>query len=346
MPNNGGMTFSKCILNDLLRNELGFKGYVNSDTGIIGSRAWGLEDKSTEEQIIIALEAGTDILSGFSNNKQLLDLVLSGKISEERVDVSVKRLLKEQFELGLFENPFVDANRAAYWVGNPSFQRKADLAQRKSVVLLQNNMNLPLKTSEEKEIKLATFGVNTGIFRSSENRFNTRNSGGIKAYSLNLDSDSVVEPEENTDFVFLRINVTNERSRERMFGGAEPDELDFLAFSDMAKSKSWNISPSLETIQKLMKKIGPEKTILSIDFRQPYVIDVASGLLEAGAIFATFGVSDEAMADIITGKFNPTGKLPFALAKSAEAIKHQHPDEPGYPEDDTLFPFGFGLSYK
>ena len=69
-------------------------------------------------------------------------------------------------------------------------------------------------------------------------------------------------------------------------------------------------------------------------------------MLNAGAIFATFGVTDAALADIITGKFNPVGKLPFALAKNAGAIKKQNPDEPGYPEEDTLFPFGFGLSYK
>jgi len=63
LPNNVGMAFSKGIITDLLRKKLGFKGYVNSDTGIIGSRAWGLEDKTTEEQILIAIDAGTDILS-------------------------------------------------------------------------------------------------------------------------------------------------------------------------------------------------------------------------------------------------------------------------------------------
>jgi beta-glucosidase len=343
MPNNVGMAFSKGILTDLLRKNLGFKGYVNSDTGIIGSRAWGLEDKSTEEQIIIALEAGTDVLSGFSNNKQLLDLVTSGKLAEERVDVSVKRLLKEQFELGLFENPFVNANRAAYWVGNPSFQRKAEIAQRKSIVMLQNKMNLPLKINGEDEIKILTYGMDTKVFEHTGGRFSRENNGGIKAYTVNFDSFPDIE--DNTDFAIIRVNVSNARTRERMFGGAEPDELDFLAFSDMAKAKSWIVSPSLENIQNIMDKIGAEKTIISIEFRQPYVLDEDCGLLNAGAIFATFGVTDAALVDIITGKFKPTGKLPFALAKTPEAILKQNPDEPGYQKEDTLFPFGFGLSY-
>ena len=74
-------------------------------------------------------------------------------------------------------------------------------------------------------------------------------------------------------------------------------------------------------------------------------MDKDCGFLDAGAILATFGVSDAAVMDILTGKFNPTGKLPFALANKPEAIITQHPDAPGYSKEDTLFPFGYGLSY-
>lgn len=130
-----------------------------------------------------------------------------------------------------------------------------------------------------------------------------------------------------------------------MFGGAAPDELDMLSFSEMAKSKSWKVSPSLDDIQKVMETLGPARTILTIDFRQPYVLDEECGFLNAGAILATFGVSDAAIMDVLTGKFSPEGRLPFALAKSTEAVKSQHPDAPGYTGADTLFPFGFGLSY-
>ena len=118
-----------------------------------------------------------------------------------------------------------------------------------------------------------------------------------------------------------------------------------ISFSEMAKAKSWNVTPSLEDIHQIMQAVGAENTILSIDFRQPFVLDQDSRFLEAGGILATFGVSDAALMDIIAGNFNPTGKLPFALAKSTEAIKRQAPDAPGYPEEDTLFPFGHGLSY-
>ena len=68
-------------------------------------------------------------------------------------------------------------------------------------------------------------------------------------------------------------------------------------------------------------------------------------MLNAGGLLATFGVNDAALMDIVMGKFNPTGKLPYALAKTSAAVVTQDPDAPGYPEKDTLFPFGFGLNY-
>jgi beta-glucosidase len=114
----------------------------------------------------------------------------------------------------------------------------------------------------------------------------------------------------------------------------------------MTGAQSWRIEPSLPELQAVMREIGdPAKVILCIYFRQPYVLDEASGLLQAGGLVATFGVSDEALLDVLLGRSRPQGKLPFALARSLEAVTANDPDAPGYPPKDTLFPFGFGLSY-
>ena len=343
LPNNVGMAFSKGIVTDLLRHKLGFKGYVNSDTGIIGDRAWGLEDKSIDEQILIALDAGTDVLSGFNNNKQILDLVNSGKLAESRVNISVKRLLKEQFELGLFENPFVDPNRAAYLVGNPSFQRKADIAQRKSIVLLQNKSILPLTASKTADsLRLFTMGVDVNAFKAA----GWKNTKVVTGDYDSKKGEAMPPLKQRIDYAIINVRVVNDAGPEFRFGGALPDELNFLAFSDMARSKSWKVSPTLADIKKVMDLVGAEKTILAISFRQPYILDQESGLLRAGAILATFGVNDSAILDILSGKFKPVGKLPYALANKPKAVIDQQPDAPGYSKEDTLFPFGFGLTYQ
>jgi beta-glucosidase len=339
LPNTVGMAFSKGIITDLLRKKLGFKGYVNSDTGIIGDRAWGLEDKSVEEQILIAIDAGTDILSGFDDNDQLHRLVTSGKLSEDRVNTSVKRLLKEQFELGLFENPYVDPNRAAYLLGNASFQAKANTAQRKSIVVLQNKMNLPLSLPGNSDsTTVFAMGMDTKAFEQTWPQVRVVTANESKKGELPAIDD-------RTNYAIVRIHISNDASAGFRFGGALPEELDFLSISNMAKSKSWRMTPSLEVIQHIMKTVGPEKTMLSIDFRQPYVLDQDCGFLNAGALFATFGVSDAALLDVISGAFKPAGKMPFALANHEQAVIKQDPDAPGYPEKDTLFPFGHGLTY-
>lgn len=372
-----GLAFSEVVVSDLLRGKLGFKGYVNSDTGIITQRAWGLESKTVPERVAAALNAGVDILSGFNRKQTIIDLVKGGLVSESRVNEAVTRLLIEQFRLGLFENPYVDAGAAGSIVGKREFRERALDAQRRSVVLLKNAGNvLPLRASaSDRPVRLYTLGFDTAVFGSAAY-------GGYLVTAgdrvIETGNARVVVP-PGTDYAVFRVEVTNPRQvtgayrsgdaatggrinphtnrpwggddpdnvdDRLMFGGSLPWENDMLAFSQMATSQSWQVSPPLADMQAAMNEIGDSrKVILCIYFRQPYVLDEASGLKNAGAILATFGVSDAALMDVLTGRSNPQGKLPFALANKAEAIVTQSPDAPGYAEADTLFPFGFGLSY-
>lgn len=376
-----GMAFSKEIVTDLLRTKLGFKGYVNSDTGIITSRAWGLEDATISERIAAAVNAGTDVLSGFKNNQEISELVKNNLVSEERINDAVSRLLWEQFQLGLFENPYVDAEQAENIVGDAEFKKMALDAQRKSIVLLQNqNKLLPLPASTpEKPITLLTLGIDNKVI----------NDGKYGYYNL-LDAKDPVQlaNAQDAEFAIIRVSVSNPRkitgqyrSNDKatggktnpqtnkpwgaedsklipnawgadaalddrlMFGGSAPYDANALSFTEMAKASTWKVSPSLEVINEIMAKVGADKTILSIYFRQPYVMDDESNLKSAGAILASFGVSDIALMDIISGDYAPQGKLPFALPNSLTAVFTQDSDAPGYDKKGTLFPFGFGLSY-
>jgi beta-glucosidase len=133
-----GMAFSNQIVNDLLRGQLGFQGYVNSDTGIINDRAWGLEETTVPERVATAINGGTDTLSGFHDVKTITDLVQAGLVTEARVTEAARRLLKPTFQMGLFENPYVDETAANGIIGSQANRDVGMEVQRKSVVLLQN----------------------------------------------------------------------------------------------------------------------------------------------------------------------------------------------------------------
>ena len=120
-----GFSFSKDMVDGLLRGKLGFQGYVNTDTGIVTMTPWGMEWKSEQVRIATAINAGADTLSGYSTNSTIKALLDQGLITQTRLNQAVKRLLKEQFQLGLFENPYVDPSQASSVIGNADSVAKA-----------------------------------------------------------------------------------------------------------------------------------------------------------------------------------------------------------------------------
>jgi beta-glucosidase len=141
-----GYAYNKGVINDILRTQLGFKGIINSDTGPIDNMPWGVEDLTIPQRYKKAIEAGVNLFSGISDPSVLLEVVRSKMVDMSLIDSSVVRLLKEKFELGLFENPYVDPDAAEKIVNNEKFREKAALALRKSIVLLRNNNDvLPIR---------------------------------------------------------------------------------------------------------------------------------------------------------------------------------------------------------
>ena len=380
-----GFAFSKSIVTDLLRGKLDFKGYVNSDTGIINNRAWGLEDKSVPERVAAAINGGTDTLSGFATNKTIKDLLDQGLITKDRVNEAVKRLLKEQFQLGLFENPYVSVANANANVGIDTNRAKGLEIQRKSVVLLQNatlangSKVLPLKAGAKvytigfSKANVESYGytVTDGNYDASKSQTRPAVPAGtdiavirvlVKDVSVPYQSKAVATGDnplflnpltgktwgaEDPCRMFPAVNTTCSDTG-LTFGGALPWEIGDISFTGMAAATSRTMYPTLADIKAIMAEIGDaKKVVLSIYFRAPYVMDDASGLKDAGAITATFGVTDVAMLDVLSGNFKPQGKLPFALPKTLKAVQEQKSDLPGFDEttDGALYKFGYGLTY-
>ncbi len=116
-----GFSYNKAVIKDLLRTKLGFRGIINSDTGPIDMMPWGVENLTVLERYQKAIEAGVDIFSGGADPTLLLETVKKGMVTEARINESIARLLKEKYELGLFENPYVDVENAIKTVGNAEF---------------------------------------------------------------------------------------------------------------------------------------------------------------------------------------------------------------------------------
>ncbi|MEI6048638.1 MAG: glycoside hydrolase family 3 N-terminal domain-containing protein [Bacteroidota bacterium] len=316
---NVGFAFNKEIITGLLRNQYKFDGVICTDWGLISdvkifgimilpARARGMEKATEEERMLKIIDAGVDQFGGEVLPVMLLKLIKEGKITEARIDSSVRRLLRVKFQLGLFENPFVDVDNAEKIVGNPEFKAEGELAQRKSIVLLKNDQAengkiLPLKQ-------------------------------GLKIYIKNIDPVKagkygiVVEKPEQADVAIIRIKAPSEHLKGTGLMGSFIRGGD-LDFKDKEKSE----------ILGLLNKVP---TIVDIYLDRPAVIpEIASA---SKGLFANFGANDEAFLDVVFGKFNPQGKLPVELPSSMEAVKNQKEDLP-YDSGNPLFPFGFGLNY-
>lgn len=306
-----GFGYNKAVITGLLREKYGFDGVVCTDWSLITelvrdgrtvmeARAWGVEHLSPLERAKKILEAGADQFGGEECPALIIELVQSGRVSEARIDVSVRRLLRDKFRLGLFDNPYLDPEAAARIVGNAGFKAAGERAQRKSLVLLERGA-LPLAGRPRVYIE------------------------GYRPESLAPYADVVSSPDE-ADYALLRLVTPYQTIGEGFSSWFHYDDLDFK-------------SPEKERLLALMAQVP---TIVAIHLDRPAVIpeiaDACAGLI------GSFGAEDAAVLDVIFGRWNPTGTLPFELPRSMDAVRAQKTDVP-YDSGDPLFAFKFGLSY-
>lgn len=316
--------YNKEVLQGLLRGELKFKGIINSDTGPIDMMPWGVEELTLVERYKMAIEAGINIFSGTADPTKLIETLHQYPELMPLVDESVYRLLLEKFQLGLFENPYVDIDAAVRTIGKTKFQEKAQLAMRKSIVLLRNEDN---KTSP-----ILPLTPKTKIYFES---YIQKRTGS---------PTTVFQPKEN----LWEVDFVN-----------TPEEADVVLLWIMPKSKSLFESDGTDLHISLSKNgvdisyvnslTAKKPTILAINYSNPWVIDeiYQDSQSNVKAVLATFGSTHLALLDIVTGKFNPSGKMPFSTPVSEDVAQKQKADVPGYMEgpDYPLFKFEEGLTY-
>lgn len=305
--------FNKGIITGLLREKLGFAGVVCTDWGLLTdgnvmgqklpARAWGVEHLSPIERAKKALDAGVDQFGGESAPELLIELVKSGQIPESRLDVSVTRLLREKFVLGLFDNPFVDVDLAVATVGRADFRAAGDAAQRHAITRLT--------AADEGAAALPV-------------------SAGLRVYVEGFTSEAasrlgvLVDDPGSADLAILRLEAPFEPRP----GGFEAFfHAGSLEFSDAERDR-------------ILMLCATVPTIVDLYLDRPAVVpEIASA---AAAFIVNFGASDDALVDVLVGQAEARGRLPFDLPSSMAAVVASRSDVP-FDTAGPVFRFGDGI---
>ncbi|KAK0384054.1 hypothetical protein NLU13_8143 [Sarocladium strictum] len=311
--------FNKYIITDLLRHKLGFNGVVVTDWGLVtdhnimgqpcSARAWGVEHLSRIELVEKILNAGCDQLGGEKCVELIIELVQGGRVDEARINESVARILRDKFLMGLFDNPFVDEDEAVKVVGQESFRIAAAEARKESITLLETKAKaLPFHPAADRKSRVYTMNVAKDA---------------VEAKGL-----EVVDNFKDADLAIIRLQAPFETRSGRFEAMFHAGSLDF---------PEDNQRRVLEICQSV-------PTIVDVYLDRPAVLTPFVGD-KTRALFGSYGSSDSDFLDVVLGKAEPLGKLPFDLPRSMAAVEKSRTDV-AFDTEDALFSFGHGLEYK
>jgi beta-glucosidase len=311
-----GFGFNRGIITGLLREKYGFDGIVCTDWALVTDhevfgqpypgRAWGVEDLSREDRVLRIFEAGCDQLGGEACPEVVVALVNSGRLGQDRIDLSVRRVLKEKFVLGLFDHPFVDPDEADRIAGNPELRAAGVRAQQRSCTLLKNGS-----------------GDTGAVLPLPE---------GARIFCVGIDAEEaarygvVVDRPADAQYAVVRLKAPFEKRGSGLERYFHAGSLDF---------------PEQE-LRDLFEITDALPSVVEVKLERPIVLTAIAP--HAAALLGTYGASDAAFLDVVFGRAVPEGNLPFDLPSSMDEVQAQRPDVP-FDTEHPLYRFGFGLRY-
>lgn len=365
-------TGNSYLQRDILKGKWNFKGFVVSDWGSIGEMVDHGYSKDNKEAALQAITAGSDMdMESNSYRNNLVELVRENKVSIELIDDAVRRILYKKIELGLFDDPYKFSNpkRQKVALNNPEHTKIAREVASKSIVLLKNENNiLPLS----KELKTIAF-IGPMVKPKRMNH-------GFWAIDLkDVDSTYIVSQWEglekkvgkNTKLLYAKgcnIEGNDKSGFQEAITIANQSDVVILSIGEAwnmsgeAKSKSNIHLPGVqEDLIKELQKTGKPIVIL-INAGRPLIFNWTADNMPT--IVYTWWLGSEAgnaIADILFGDYNPSGKLPMTFPRDEGQIpiyyNHFNTGRPSINEDKVYksayidlpnspkFPFGYGLSY-
>ena len=322
--------FNKQIIGGMLRDELGFTGVVCTDWGIVSdmtlfgqnfpAKAWGLEDADPLTRLEAIFAAGCDQVGGETCTDLLLELVETGRVTEQRLDESAARILTVMVDLGLVDTAFVDEDTMHETIGGPADRAAGDDAQRRSITLLAHGDSARRSRTTVPPAPLHLPAVTLPL------------PAGVRIFAPGLSATTVgrygtpVDSVAEADVAIIRIVAPwDARSglflEDRYHSGS-------LEFSEQALADLRAIAAEVPLVLDVYLERAAVLTPL---------LDIASVLV------ASFGSSSSALLAVLFGDTLPAGRLPLALPNSMAAAERGFPDT-GPGEAGTLFPVGFSAS--
>ena len=372
---------SKWLLRDVLRKEWGFKGFIVSDYYAIWELGFRPDTHGhnvaadKKESCRLAVEAGVNIeLPEADCYLHLAELVRKGVLKEKQLDELVAPMLHWKFQMGLFDDPYVDPDEADRVVGCEAHRELALQAAHETITLLKNENNLaPLDPTKLKTI--AVIGPNAhrpllggysglpkhnvtvleGIQAKVGDRVKVLHSEGCKiTVGGNWQQDEVnaSDPAEDRRQIKEAVKVAKQADVIVLaIGGNEQTSREAWGLKHMGDRTSLDLVGRQDEFVNAMLATGKPVIVFLFNGRPLSINNVAQNV---PVIFECWYLGQEcgrAVADVLFGDVNPGGKLPISVPRSAGHLpvfyNHKPSARRGFLWDDVspLFPFGFGLSY-
>lgn len=371
-------TANKELLTDVLRGEWRFnRGIVVSDLfSIDGLKGTHHTAANGQDAAIQALLAGVDVDLGGNCYSQLVEAIKSGKMSEDHLDQAVKRVLRLKFEMGLFENPYVNAKTAQKEVHTEAAVATTRQIARESITLLKNDGTLPLS----KNVKVAVVGPNADNVYNMLGDYTAPQADGkvvtvydgIKAMigearciyakgcavrdTLDCDIPAAIEAAMQADVVVAVVGGSSARDFKTSYEDTGAAAAEQKIISDMECGEGFDratldlLGRQMELLEAL-KKTGKPLVVVYIEGRplnKNWADKNANALLTA---YYPGEQGGNAIADVLFGDFNPAGRLPVSVPRHVGQLPVYYnrpaPAAHDYVEMSAkpLYPFGYGLSY-
>jgi len=371
-------TANKELLTDVLRGEWRFnRGIVVSDLfSIDGLKGTHHTAASSQDAAIQALLAGVDVDLGGNCFSQLVDAVKQGKVSEDAVNTAVKRVLRLKFEMGLFENPYVNAKTVQKEVHTAEAVATARQVALESITLLKNDGTLPLSMDK----KVAVIGPNADNVYNMLGDYTAPQPDekvvtvydGIKAMigeancryakgcavrdTMDCDIPAAVEAAMQADVVIAVVGGSSARDFKTSYKDTGAASAEQQTVSDMECGEGFDratldlMGRQMELLEAL-KKTGKPLVVVYIEGRplnKNWAADNANALLTA---YYPGEQGGNAIADVFFGNYNPAGRLPVSVPRHVGQLPVYYnkpaPAAHDYVEMSAkpLYPFGYGLSY-